>query len=218
MAGINVNILAFDTAFSTCSVGLLHHGQVSVIDRFAPMQQSKIILPMIADLLSRSALRMESLDAIAYGCGPGSFTGVRIAKSVAQGIGFALQKPILPISSMAILAQTAWMEKGWDKVAVCVDARMGQIHWGEYSVHNSSRVLLCGAEHTCSPSELQLIDPLYSRTEGWYGVGDGWATYQPCLFEFTGIEAASIETVYEPHASAIIVLAEAAMGEYRCRA
>src|SRR3990167_9676512 len=115
MARKSVNILAFDTAFSYCTIGLLHDKKFDVIDQLAPMQQSNLILPLIDNLLKSHSLALSALDAVCYGCGPGSFTGVRIAESVAKGIGYAINKPVLPVSSLALLAQSAWIDKGWDK-------------------------------------------------------------------------------------------------------
>ena len=198
-----MNILAFDTSFSTCSVGLSHHGQVTAIDRFAPMQQSKLILPLIAELLQKYALSADSLDAIAYGCGPGSFTGMRIAHSVAQGIGFAIDKPIIPISSMAILAQSAWLQHGWKSIMVCLDARMGQIHWAMYQLGDNNLVELQGEEQTCAIADVPKQEKL-----GWFGVGDGWKTYHLQMIDATKISAESVDAACEPCAKAIIALAK----------
>ncbi len=207
-----MNILAFDTSFSTCSIGLLHNGQISTMDRIAPMKQAQLILPLITELLGSHSFNLESLDAIAYGCGPGSFTGIRIAKCVAQGIGFAVQKPLIPVSSLAVLAQSAWLSKGWNKIAVCVDARMGQIHWAEYVIQDGSNVVtLQRDERTCVPDALQADDALFPMpvSAEWHGVGDGWATYQVPLFKMTGIQAESVDNTCKPGADALLMLAEA---------
>src|SRR5690349_9145853 len=130
-------ILAFDTSTSACTVALQNGDFVSVRHQLAPKQQAQLILPMINELLSSTSLTANELDAIAYGCGPGSFTGIRIASSVAQGIGFAINKPIIPVSSLAALAQTAFLEQQWTRLLVAVDARMGKIYWANYVINPS---------------------------------------------------------------------------------
>lgn len=201
-----MNILAFDTAFSACAVGLLHNGEMRTDDRHAPMQQSKLILPMISEQLKIAGCQPASLDVIAYGCGPGSFTGVRIAQSVAQGIAFGVGKRLLPISSLAILAQTAFMTYGWEKVVVCIDARMGQVHWAEYALQNAAIMTLTGEERTCEPGEIPEM-----HKQGWHGIGNGWEAYPLLVPNMSDIVIPSSAAAIEPRASAILVLAENAI-------
>lgn len=197
-----MNILAFDTAFSACAIGLFCNGQTITDDRHAPMQQSRLILPIISSLLSKSGCTVASLDVIAYGCGPGSFTGVRIAQSVAQGIAFSDDKRILPVSSLAILAQTAYMAHGWQSVLVCVDARMGQVHWAEY-VLEGAIMTLRGEERTCEPREIPTV-----YHQGWRGIGNGWAAYPLLAAEMGELFTPSSVADIEPQARAILALAE----------
>jgi tRNA threonylcarbamoyladenosine biosynthesis protein TsaB len=197
-----VKILAFDTAFSTCAVGLLSNGQLYADDRYAPMQQSRLILPIISEQLSAANCTPSTLDVIAYGCGPGSFTGVRIAQSVAQGIAFSTEKRLLPISSLAILAQTAFMVHGWESVIVCVDARMGQVHWAEYAVVSGTIMTLAGEERTCMPDEIPEMDK-----KGWYGIGNGWAAYPALTAKMNEMILPSSAAELEPQARAILALA-----------
>ena len=120
-----MKILAFDTSSNACSVALLNGSAVHSSNKTLPMQQAKLILPMIHTLLDECSVGLEELDAIAFGCGPGSsFTGIRIATSVAQGLGFATQKRLISVSSLAALAQTAYLAHGKERVFVAVDARM----------------------------------------------------------------------------------------------
>ena len=127
-----MKILAIETSSHACSVALLNEDKVKISHIISPMQQAKLILPMIDELLKSSALTLNDLDAIAYGCGPGGFTGVRIAASVAQGLGFAVKLPIIPISSLAVMAEAAFLERQWRKLLVAVDARADQIYWIEH--------------------------------------------------------------------------------------
>lgn len=167
-----MKILAFDTAYSTCSVGLLVDEQVVVSEEPAVMRQGSLILPAIARMLHSFSIQVEDLDLVVFGKGPGSFTGIRIASSVAQGIAFGAQKPAIPVSSMAALAQTAYMCHGWENVTVCIDARMNQLYCGEYKLNNDGIMVAITAEHLCSSDAL----PIEDKT-AWYGVGDGWSVY-----------------------------------------
>ena len=115
-----MKILAFDTSTSACSIALLNHEQITSFHEIAPMQHTKIILPQIKQLLLNAKLELNQLDAIAYGCGPGSFTGIRIANSIAQALAFAQDKPLIQISSLAVLAQSAYATQGWENVWVCL--------------------------------------------------------------------------------------------------
>src|SRR5690348_12267838 len=131
-----MKLLALDTSSIACSVALLLDGDVHYLHKIAPMQQAKLILSMIEELLKTHSLKVNHLDAIAYGCGPGSFTGLRIACSVAQAFGLAADKPLIPISSLAALAQATYIEHQEKKVLAAIDARMDQIYWAAYELQN----------------------------------------------------------------------------------
>src|SRR5690606_29845388 len=105
-----MKLLAIDTSAQACSIALQIDDEVKVWHEVVPMQQAQLILPRINQLLQESNLSLNQLDAVAFGCGPGSFTGVRIATSLAQGLGYALNIPLIPISSLAGLAQAAYAE------------------------------------------------------------------------------------------------------------
>lgn len=193
-----MNILALDTSSHACSLALLYQGEVSVIHELAPMQQAQTILSFIDQLLSSKNITLKQLDALAFGCGPGSFTGVRIAASVIQGLGYAMNLPIIPISSLAALAQAAYMDLHWEKCWVAVDARMSEVYWGIYQVDHNQLVSLVGQESVCKPDKIVIQD-----TEGWYGVGDGWGVYQPQIV----YKPLKIDAERVPMAKAIIQLA-----------
>ena len=105
-----MKILAIDTSSNACGVALLCNNEVKALHELAPMQQTQKILPMIDALLGEAKVSLNQLDALAFGCGPGSFTGVRIAVSVMQGLGYAMNLPLIPVSSLAALAQAAYVE------------------------------------------------------------------------------------------------------------
>ncbi|OGT43396.1 MAG: tRNA (adenosine(37)-N6)-threonylcarbamoyltransferase complex dimerization subunit type 1 TsaB [Gammaproteobacteria bacterium RIFCSPHIGHO2_12_FULL_40_19] len=128
-----MNILAFDTATDACSAALL--AGESVFSRFeiAPRQHAKLLLPMIQDLLQQAKIELSDLNVIAFGCGPGSFMGVRLATGMAQGLAFGLQIPVIPISTLQVIAQAAHEKTHAQKIVAGWDARMHEIYWGFYA-------------------------------------------------------------------------------------
>lgn len=195
-----MKLLAIDTSATACSVAIQIDDEVNVLHELAPMQQAQKILPMIDALLKASHLTLNQLDALAFGCGPGSFTGVRIAVSVMQGLGYAANLPLIPISSLAALAQAAYAELGWKKLLVAVDARIQEVYWGAYQVNHQDRVELIGKEIVCKPAEIPPILP----AEEWCGVGNGWEVYADQI----AYHPLKIDTSRLPMASAILTLAQ----------
>ena len=129
---VMTTLLALDTATEACSVALLHDGRVLSHYEVAPRMHAQRLLPMIQQLLGEAGIAASALDAIAFGRGPGAFTGVRIAIGVVQGLAFALDRPVLPVSNLAVLAQRALREQGATQVAAAIDARMDEVYWGCY--------------------------------------------------------------------------------------
>jgi tRNA threonylcarbamoyladenosine biosynthesis protein TsaB len=197
-----MKILAIDTSSTAASVALLINDELQFIHRIVPMQQAQLILPMIDELLQQAELDLKQLDALAFGCGPGSFTGLRIAASVIQGLGFATQLPIISISSLAALAQATYDELGWKNLLVGIDARMQEVYWGVYQANEQGLVKLVG-EEIISPPNL-LTPPSYSA--GWYGVGDGWEVYKADLL--TQFKPIAVDVTRLPMATAIANLAK----------
>jgi tRNA threonylcarbamoyladenosine biosynthesis protein TsaB len=130
------HILAIDTSTDACSVGLYSSpNQLQEYFDICPAQHTERVLSQINHLLKSADLTLSQLDAIAFGQGPGSFTGVRIASSVAQALGFGLQKPLLPISTLRAIAQGAFVEQGYRQVVAMLDARLGAVYWGLYRLN-----------------------------------------------------------------------------------
>ena len=210
-----LKILAFDTSSSACSVALQNGDKINYLNKIAPMQQARLILPMIQELLHSSALTLKQLDAIAYGCGPGSFTGMRIASSVAQGIGLATNVPIIRISSLAAIAQAAFLEQQWTKLLVALDARMQETYWAIYELGKHGRVELVEEEQACAPKKVTIpesISRILRDSDGkkldWCGVGDGWEKYREALVMRLGFEPQAINASQLPTAIAILELAK----------
>jgi tRNA threonylcarbamoyladenosine biosynthesis protein TsaB len=202
-----VNILAFDTSSSACSVALYvedANGEAKILARHehAPMQHTSIILPMMQALLDSARLKLAALDAIAFGCGPGSFTGIRIAASLAQGLAYANALPVIPVSSLAAAAQAAYMAHGWKSLLVAVDARMEQLYLGAYRIENNI-VLPVFPDAIITPAAIPVIPQ-----GDWYGIGDGWNIYGEQLREHLGRSPQQIERDIVPTAEAVLCLAK----------
>lgn len=213
-----MKLLAFDTSSRACSVALLVSDEPLVTEqtvnksyshhRILPLKQGQHILPMIEEVLADSSLSIQDLTVIAYGCGPGSFTGIRIASCVAQGMGFAANLPIIPISSLTACAQAAYDEKQWERVVVVVDARMGHVYWACYEVNPQGLVGLVGGEHASTPEEIALPSDWITEKANWYGIGDGWVKYDQQLRANVQWPPLGLETELLPSAKAILRLAK----------
>jgi tRNA threonylcarbamoyladenosine biosynthesis protein TsaB len=166
-------LLALDTATEACSVALLHEGRVLSHYEVIPRQHAQRVLPMIRTLLDEAGVALSAIDAIAFGRGPGAFTGVRIAVGVVQGLAFALERPVLPISNLALLAQRAWREHGAEQVAAAIDARMDEVYWGCYRQAQGEMRLL-GVEAVLAP---ELAGLPAAASGDWFGAGTGWGTF-----------------------------------------
>lgn len=166
-----MNILAIETSTQACSAALLCRGQLAQRYRVAPRGHGELILAMIDELLREAGLTPSRLSAVAFGRGPGAFTGVRIATAVAQGIAYAADLPVVPVSTLAALAQAGYRLKDYRAVLCATDARMGEVYWGAYQVQRGV-VSLLGEECVCRPEAVP------SPGKGaWRGIGNGWAVY-----------------------------------------
>ena len=147
-----MKLLALDTATEACSAALLVDD--AIIERYelAPRRHAALILPMIEAVLAEAGIGVAQLDALAFGCGPGAFTGLRIAAGVAQGIALAGGLPVVPVSTLAAIACHAVARYGVERVAAAIDARMGEVYWGTYRAARDGGVVLMGAERVCSPA------------------------------------------------------------------
>jgi len=160
---------AFETSTEWCSVALWLDGEIAGIEELAGNRHSERVLPMLEELFRMNHVAAPQLDAVAFGAGPGSFTGLRIACGVAQGIAFARGIPALGISTLEALAE----ESGATRVAACLDARMREVYFAalERSGGRWREVIpaLCAA-----PADLPR-----PPGEGWVGCGNGFAAYGP---------------------------------------
>lgn len=170
-----MKLLALDTAGARCSVALLLDGRLAELDAPAERIQAESVLPMVERLLADAGLKLGSLDAIAFGRGPGAFTGLRVATSVAQGLAYGAGLPVVPVSDLAALAAAAVRQHGTKRVMACLDARMHEVYWAAYASRPEGLVALC-EEALSPPSEVRAPSP-----GPWFGAGPGWAAYGEAL-------------------------------------
>jgi len=167
-----MKLLAIDTATEACSVALWVDGEITARFEIAPRRHAGLILPMAEQLLAEAGWTVAQLDLLAFGRGPGSFTGVRIATSVVQGIAFAADLPVLPVSTLTALAQGAWRERKAPRVLAAIDARMGELYWSSCVTGPEGIMQPVEQEQLAAPSDLRL--PV---SGGWFGTGTGWRSH-----------------------------------------
>ena len=171
-----MKLLAIETATEACSAALYVDGEIQQRYQVQPRRHSELILPMMEQLLAEAQLGLGQLDALAFGRGPGSFTGVRIATGVIQGAAFAADLPVVPVSTLAALAQRAFREQGFQRILPAYDARMNEIYWAGYQVDGEGLVRPVLAEQVVSPERVTA-----PQGRGWHGVGSGWKAYREVL-------------------------------------
>jgi tRNA threonylcarbamoyladenosine biosynthesis protein TsaB len=176
-----MKLLAIETATEACSAALYVDGEISTRFQVKPRGHSELILGMLDDLMAEAGLQVRQLDAMAFGRGPGSFTGVRIATGVVQGIAFGADLPVVPVSTLAALAQRAYRELGERSLLPAYDARMQEIYWSGYRVDENGLVALTIKERVAAVAEIPSPDG-----SGWFGIGSGWATYGDQLMHGLG--------------------------------
>lgn len=125
-------ILAIETSTELASAALLHGDQLTTRSSLGVQTHSETILPMVQELLAQAGIALSACDAIAFGVGPGSFTGVRTACGVVQGLAFGAELPVLPVVTLAAMAQACRESSGSNDVLAILDARMGEVYWAQY--------------------------------------------------------------------------------------
>ena len=135
------NFLAIEAASDSCSVALSCSGKIISRVEAAPRMHSRLLYPMLNGLMSEAGIRPNQLDAVIFGKGPGSFTGLRIAASTAQGIGFACDLPLLGVSTLQAMAQQAFIEQQHTAVMSIMDARMNELYLGQYSLDDTTQLM-----------------------------------------------------------------------------
>ena len=202
LRSLNVKLLAVDTSTEACSAALLIDGECRQQYRLAPREHSRLILGMIDGLLNEAGITAAGLDALAFGRGPGSFMGIRIAAGVVQGIAFAHSIPVVPVSTLAAMATLAMDDHPATQVLAAIDARMQEVYWGAYICQPGGGLQLLGEEMVVPPAQAPMPD------EGeWLAAGTGWSSYGEILRPRLGDRlVGSMESCY-PSARAIASLA-----------
>lgn len=161
---------------------------------------------MLDRLLANAGVAPKQLDGLAFGRGPGSFTGVRIAAGVAQGIALAVDCQVLPVSNLAAIAQRCYRQSGAATVLTAIDARMEEVYWGAYQLDQNGLMQPCIDESVVSP--LQVALPRLQEEYTWVGAGTGWDRYQEALLDAVrDIKLADYGHLL-PHARDILTLAQ----------
>jgi tRNA threonylcarbamoyladenosine biosynthesis protein TsaB len=200
-----VKILALDTATENCSAALLVDGQLTARERLLDRGHAECILQMIDEVLAEAGAALAGLTAIAYGRGPGSFTGVRLAASVTQGLAYGSGVPVVPVSDLAAMAQRVFGDEGTaQRVLACNDARMREVYWGCFFRSAADLAEPAGGEHVSDPGQVVLPADWPGGPEV-RGAGTGFAAYPRLRTAFSGILAAISET--RPRAAEIALLA-----------
>ena len=164
-------ILALDTATEACSVALLYKGEKTGLFEVAERRHTKRILPMVEEILAASGISLRDLDALAFGRGPGSFTGVRVGAGVAQGLALGADLPVVAVSNLMAMAQAAFELKGAENVAAAIDARMNEVYFGQF-VRNADSWEILVPEQVCAPeAAIAQLAPDAAL------VGTGWNAY-----------------------------------------
>ena len=201
-------ILAIEAATEACSVALLLDDEVQERFEIAPRQHAALLLPFVESLLAAAGLSLSGLDAVAFGRGPGSFTGLRIAAGITQGLAFGADLPVVPVSTLAALAQGTVAQHGVQAVLAALDARMKEVYWGAFRCDDSGLVDPLGGEAVCAPQRVRV-----PTTDHWVGAGSGWDRYADVLATQCSIASADIYRNQNPHAADVARLAARAFGQ-----
>lgn len=213
-----MKLLAIDTSGTLCSAALVSDGSLSQRLEQAPRRQGALILSMIDALLREAELVPRDLDALAFGRGPGSFTGLRIAAAVIQGVAFGAGLPVVGISTLAALAQGCRRSTGAERALCAFDARMGEVYWGAYQADEAGLMRPLCADRVCAPDAVWLPEigantdaeteaKTDTTTGGWCAVGSGWSAYHDPLMLRVGRAVGQVHAGRDCEARDIAVLA-----------
>lgn len=196
-----MKILALETSTDLCSVALLSDGELNERSQSAAHAHAELILPMVEALLAEAGIALAQLDALAFGRGPGAFTGVRVATAVVQGLAFGADRPVVPVSDLMALAAGAHRKHGARRVLACVDARLQEVYWCAYEAAAADKLVECVAE------QLSAAEAVQPPTGCWFGAGSGFAAYrQPLLAQIGSVLDGRDDTLL-PEARDIALLA-----------
>lgn len=171
-----MKLLALDTATDACGVALWIDGRAIAREAVVARGHAERLLPMVESVLAEGGLVLGDLEGIACGRGPGSFTGLRIAVSAAQGLAHGAGLPVVGISDLAALARGAWRAHGWTRVIAALDARMGEIYAGAFEIGADGAPRGVGEECVASAATLPI-----PHGSSWRVAGPAWAVHGDAL-------------------------------------
>lgn len=200
-----IKLLAIETATEACSAAVWCDGQVCERYALAARAQGRLILGMVDAVLAEAGLTLQQLDGLAFGRGPGAFTGVRIATSVVQGLAFGADLPVAPVSSLAALAQGAQRQFGAERVVAALDARMNEIYWGAYERDATGLMVEAGVEQVGNVKTLSV------PAGAWFGVGSGFVAYGAELRARMGAALSGLAPECLPRARDVAMLGAAVL-------
>ncbi|MGY3265739.1 tRNA (adenosine(37)-N6)-threonylcarbamoyltransferase complex dimerization subunit type 1 TsaB [Lysobacter sp. HA35] len=195
-----MKLLAFETATEACSVALAIDGEIVERYEVAPRRHAELALPWADALLADAGIARAQIDAIAVGRGPGAFTGVRLAIAIGQGVALGLDRPLVPVSTLAALALPAARAHAGEPVLAAIDARMSELYVARFRWIDDELVSLGG-------EALMTSESVALEGEGWHGVGTGFAAQDGALATRLAPQLGSIDAAALPHAADIARLA-----------
>jgi tRNA threonylcarbamoyladenosine biosynthesis protein TsaB len=193
--------LAIETATELPSAALLHAGQITLREAPGLRAPSRSVFEWVLELLGDAGVSLAELHCIAFGAGPGSFTGVRVAVALAQGLGYSRGLPLCPVSTLAALAAGVDHARGADGVACCLDARMGEVYFGIYRGDSEQGVQTVSADALLRPEAVSL--PAAGK---FLAAGPGWAAY-PALTDRLATRFSAVDAARLPSAADVARLA-----------
>lgn len=216
-----MKLLALDTASGLCSVALQVDGQLLVREVATARDHARLVLPMVQSLLAEAGLALTQLEAIAFGRGPGSFTGLRVAAALTQGLAFGADLPVLPVSDLRALAQQAVAllppSAVGTPVLACLDARMHELYWGLFATPAAGAVVADAPEQLCGPAQLAArLGPQARGSMSWRGAGLGLAVWQS-VEGTPPLDPVRLLGEAEPRAREIVLLGAADLAAGRAR-
>lgn len=204
---MSTRILAIDTATEACSVALLNEDRLLAHFELCAREHTQRILPLVQQILQEGGVALKDLDALAFGRGPGSFTGVRIGIGIAQGLSLGANLPLIGVSTLKTMAQSAWRLHGASRVLAAIDARMGEVYWAEYQRDEQGNWQGEETEAVLKPDAAAAR--MAALSGQWACVGTGWQAW-PQLAENSAL-ALTLSDVTLPCAEDMLPLAQQAL-------
>lgn len=177
-------VLALDSATEACSVALIVDGEEASLFEVSPQAHTKLLLPMVDMVLKEKGILLNDVDFLACGQGPGSFTGVRIGVSLAQGLAFGVEKKIVGVCNLEAMAYRAMVENNFEYCVSVIDARMGEVYLGIYKLVSENETIKITDEQVLKPEEAIQFIAKELENKKFCCCGTGVKTYPQILTQF----------------------------------